>query len=396
MGKSTRARKGQVFSLAVLLALLALIGVGCGGSDSSSSTSGSTTPAEGGTTEGTSGGGDFAALEEFIAEYEQEPTKIAATRPLASKPKPGETIIFLQCAVTQCTQQGIGIKDAVESVGWNVETANYDSADPSTLITQLNEALTKDPAAVVFSGSPEEIWAQVIPDYEKAGVALIPMFIGPAKLEGPVIANIAGELENEIAGKLLADWFIVDSEGSGTALIQAVPGFPAITIWVEYFEEEVAKECPACSVEVVESSLEELGDGSSTQTMLSALQRNGDARYVISYNGAFIAGLPTEAQNAGLPEIKVGTYASTGDYVAEAARGKDYGLILLSNIYTGWIATNAALLNEEGVAMKPEEELLPIQLATKDSATQELAESANSFTAPADFQEQFKQLWGAG
>jgi ribose transport system substrate-binding protein len=386
--------------LAALVALLtAVIVAGCGGGGSSSSSSTGSSTGEAETKEGgsqeTSSSGDLAPLEKFIAEYEKEPTEIHAKKALASKPKPGETIVFLQCAVTQCSQQATGVKGAAAAIGWKTEIMNYDSADPSTLLTAMQDALAKDPVAVIFSGSPEEIWAKMIPAYEKAGVAIIPMFIGPAKVEGPVIANIAGELENEIAGKLLADWLTVNSEGTGSAVIQAVPGFPAITIWVEYFKEELEKECPGCSLETVEVSLEELGDGSSTQTTLSAMQRAG-ATYAFAYNGAFIANLPTEAQTAGLSEANIGTYAATGDYVAEAAAGKNGAFIMLSTIYAGWIAVNAALLHAEGQSMTEEEALLPIQLATKESATQELAERANSYEAPPNYKAEFEKLWGVG
>jgi ribose transport system substrate-binding protein len=401
MGKSKRARSGQLFGLVALAALLAsLVVTGCGGGGSSSSSSSASTTGEAETKEAnseeTGSGGNFAPLEKFIAEYEKEPSAIHAKKALASKPKPGQTIVFLQCAVAQCSQQATGVKEATAAVGWKTEIANYDSADPSTLLTQMQDALAKHPVAVIFSGSPEEIWAKEIPAYEKAGVALIPMFIGPAKVEGPVIANIAGKLENEIAGKLLADWFTVNSEGKGSGVIQAVPGFPAITIWVEYFQEELGKVCPECSLEELEVSLEELGDGSSTQTTLSAMQRTGNATYAFAYNGGFIPNLPTEAQTAGLSEVNIGTYAATGDYVAEAAAGKNGAFILLSNIYAGWIAVNAALLHEEGASMTEEEALLPIQLATKESATQQLAERANSYEAPPKYKEEFEKLWGVG
>lgn len=399
MGKSVGARKGWVrLAVGLMMLALAVVASGCGSSSSSSSSSAETSSTESSGTESSStetSGGDFAAAEKFVAEHEKEPSSIHAQHALAAKPKPGK-IIYLQCAVAQCAQQAAGMKEAAEASGWSFEVENYDSADPSTLITGLQNALTKDPNAVVFTGSPEEIWAPEIPAYEKAGVAMIPMFVGPAKIEGPVIANISPELENEIAGKLLADWFMVDSGGTGTALIQAVPGYPAITLWVENFEKEVAAECPGCSVEVVEASLEELGNGSSTQTMVSALQRNADAKYAFSYNGNFLTGLPGEAQNAGLSEVKVGTYSTTGDYVAEAAAGKDFGLIMLSNIYAGWAAMNAALQHEEGYTLSQEEELLTTQLATEKSATQELAERANSYTAPPSFKQEFKKLWGVG
>lgn len=398
MGISESARKGRIyFGAALALLLVALLAAGCGGGSSSSSSSTDAETSSGETSsagEGEGSGQQFSALENVIAEYEQEPTEIGAKLPLSSPPQAGETMIFLECDVTQCAQQGAGIKEAAESVGWNFESVQFKTADPSTLITQMKDALSKDPVAVVFSGTPEELWSQMIPAYEKAGVALIPLFVGPAKIKGPVIASIGGVLENEIAGQVLADWFVVNSEGSGTAVIQSVPGFPAITLWVEEFEAEVAKECPDCSVSVVEVTLAELAEGSSTQTTLSALQRDSAAKYVFAYNGNFVAGLSGELQNAGLSDVKIGTYAATSDYVAEAANGKDYALMVNGNTYSGWLAVDIALLHAEGATVKPEEEILPVQLLTMKSATPELAEMANDYQLPTNYKQEFKELWG--
>lgn len=395
MGNSEGARLGRLGLAVALAALFAALIAGCGGSSSSSSetaSTGSETASAGGSGEAV---GNQAALEKVIAEYELEPTAIGAKLALAKQPKAGEAIIFLECDVTQCAQQGSGIKDAAESVGWRYESQQFKTADPSTLITGMKEALAKDPVAVVFSGTPEELWSQMIPAYEKAGVALIPLFVGPAKIKGPVIASIGGRLENEVAGKVLADWFIVNSEGGGSAVIQGVAGFPAVTLWVEQFEAEVAKECSGCSVEAVEVTTAELAEGSSTATTLSALQRNSSAKYVFAYNGNFVAGLSTELENAGLGDVKVGTYAATSDYVAEAADGKDYALMADGNTYSGWLAADIAMLHAEGAKVKPEEELLPVQLLTMKSATPELAEMANDYQLPVNYKEEFKKLWGA-
>ncbi len=393
MGNSKGARKGLSYVVtAVVVLLFAMLAAACGGGGDTSSDTGASTAAE----SGTEAGGDFAALEAAVAEAEQEPTEIAVKQPLSSKPEAGETIVFLECDVTQCQQQGAGLEQSAEAVGWKYDSIPFKTADPATLITGMKEALTKDPVAVVFSGTPEELWSQMIPAYEKAGVALIPLFIGPAKVEGPVIGNIGGPLDNEVAGRILADWFIVNSEGSGTALLQAVAGFPAVTLWQEDFEAEVAKKCPGCSVKTVEVTVAELAEGASTATTVSALQRDSSIGYVFAYNGNFIPGLSAELENAGLSEIQIGSYAATSDYVNEAVAGKDYAFLGLNTEYSGWLAADIAMRHTEGTELKPEETLLPIQLLTNKSATPELAEMANDFQLPADYKQEFKELWGAG
>lgn len=369
---------------------LAILAAGCGGGGSSSSSSGSTAEAE--TTTEEAGGATSAAVEEFVAQAEAEPTTIPVQTPLGAKPAAGETVIYLNSDIPQSQQVADGMKQAAESIGWKYDQINFKSADISTLVTALEEALEKKPLAVVFGVGPEATWEQLRPAYEKAEVGMIPFLIGPAKETGPVWGNIGAGPQNEWIGKVLADWMIQNSGGTGKAVLQSIPAFAAVTEWVEGFEKEVSAECPKCEVSSVETSIAEATGGTAGATLTSALQ-SGGAGYAFVYNGAFIPGYKAELEAAGLPEVKLGGWSATSEFISDEINGSDYAWLAANTRYVGWLAVDFALRHLEGSNLKPEETLLPAQLITAENATPELAKAVDDFKFPADYGQQFEDLW---
>lgn len=393
MAKLAALRKSRYLVVLATAALLAVLVTACGGDDSSSSETGGTS------TESSSGsageGGVSSSVTEFVEAAEQEP-EFAIKKALPSKPEPGKNVFCLKNEVAQSQTICNGVRAASEAVGFNYEERAYEAADASALVILMKEILQSNPDVVIFGGDPEAIWGQVKPAYEKAGVILVPAFVGPAKLDKVSVGNIAGPSTQEKAAKVSADWFIADSGGKGKAIIQTVPGFPVITEWQGYFEEEVAKECPECSVESIEASLEELGSGAAMQALVSALQSDQEIGYAIAYNTNFLVGIANELKNAGIPDVKIGGWSGTAEGVTDILNGQDYGWILFNQEFTGWQGLAFYLNHLAGIELTPEEEVMPMQLITGKNATKEIAETANEYGLPSDYREQFKKLWGVG
>lgn len=376
--------------LVVLTLVLAVVAAACGGGGSSSSSTGSTEAAS--STEGGGSTGNLGAVEAFVAEAEAEPTEIPAQTPLQAEPQPGETMIYLNSDIPQSQQVADGLKQAAESVGWKYEQINFKAADVSTLVKALEEALERKPLAVTFGVGPEATWQQLRPAYEKAGVGMIPLLIGPAKETEPVWGNIGAGPQNEWIGKVLADWMIVNSGGKGTAVLQAIPAFSAVTEWVEAFEKEVSENCPGCTVKQVETSIAEATGGTAGATLTSALQSDG-GEYAFVYNGAFIPGAKAELETAGLGDVKLGGWSVTSEFITDEINGSDYAWLAPNTRYAGWLAVDYALRHLDGKELSPEETLVPAQLITKENATPELAESVDDFTLPKNYGQQFEELW---
>lgn len=376
----------RLAALAAGLAIAAAVVGGCGSDDSGSGD---------GASAATGGSADIAAARETVAQAQRPPEEIGVTTPLPEAAEPGKTFVYLQCDIAQCQSIGEAIRAATDAVGWNYVHINFQQADPSTLISAMKRALDHDPVAVSFSGQPEALWSQMIPVYERAGVAIIPQYVGPAKMDGPVVGNIDGPADLELAADILADWLIVDSGGDAKALVQNVPGFPAIATWAEALRDSVGRKCPDCEVELVDTSVAQLTEGSGSSVMISALQRDRSFEYAMAFNGLFIPGLEAALDNAGLSEVKIAGYVASDDYVASMVDGKDYAFLGLNTDYGGWLAVDMALRYDQGTELDPDEQLLPVQLLTEASATPQDAKSVTDFQRPEGYQEQFEELWNA-
>jgi len=386
-----RSGRGRVVLGAIALAL-AVPAAGCGDDDSGSSDAAGKTTA---TATAAPPSADLEAVKRFVAQAEATPTKIPVKLPLKAKPKAGQTVINLSFDIPQAQQVAQGVRQAVEAVGWKYEQINFKSADISTLVAALQEALDRKPLAVVFAVGPEATWQQLRPAYEKAGVGMIPYLIGPAKETGPVWANIGSGAQNDWIGKVLADWMIVDSGGTGKAVLQAIPAFGAVTEWVDAFKREVAEQCPKCEVRTAETSIADATGGTAGAALISALQSNG-GQYAFVYNGAFIPGLKGQLDAAGLRDVKLGGWSATSEYITNELQGSDYAWLAPNTRYIGWLAVDTALRHLEGTKLETEQTLLPAQLITKDNATPELVKAVDDFRFPVDYGQQFQTLWKVG
>lgn len=379
-----RPQRGAVAALLALACLLAALTSGCGSSDSSTSSTASET--------GGAGSTDLAAIEAAVRKAEQPPTKIGVTTPLPAKPEAGKTFVYLQCELLQCQSIGESIHEAVDAVGWHYVQIDYKQADPSTLISGMKQALKDNAVAVTFTGLPEALWSQMIPEYEKAGAAIIPEYVGPTKLQGPVIGNINSPTDTARGAKALADWFIADSKGKGKALLHNVPQYGTVNAWTEQFKEAVEEDCDACEVETVNTTIAQVVGGEISSAVVSALQRNSSLEYAFAFNGGFFTGLPAALQNAGLSDVKVGGYIAVPEDVANLIAGKGGAYGGLNTDYGAWLAVDLALRKEAGVTLPESQQALPFQLLTEDSAT----EAASDFQLPDGYQDQFKKVWKVG
>lgn len=386
-----RARLGALLGLACSVAVLAS---GCGSSDSDSTSTGTESGGSGSTAaESTNASSpDLASVEAATRTAEEPPTKIGVTTPLPSKPEPGKTFAYLQCELLQCQSIGEAIHEATDAVGWRYVQIDYKQADPSTLISAMKQALKENAVAVTFTGLPEALWSQMIPEYEKAGAAIIPEYVGAAKLQGPVIGNINSPTDTARGAKALADWFVADSEGTGKALVQNVPQYGTVNTWAEQFQGFVEESCDACEVETVNTTIAQVVGGDVPSAVVSALQRNTTLEYAFAFNGGFFTGLPAALQNAGLSDVKIGAYVGVAENVANLMAGKDGAYGGLNTDYGGWLAVDLALREAAGVKLPESQQALPFQLLTVDSAT----ESASDFQLPDGYQDEFKKVWKVG
>lgn len=329
---------------------------------------------------------------ERVATLEHEPTTIPATTPLPRRPDPGKTLVALKCEVPQCALVSQAIEDAATAAGWNYVAIPFKAYNPATLAPALKRALTAKPVATILAGTPQQLWENLIPEYERANVALIPYFVGPTSLSKTVPVSIAGTYLNEALSRDITNWLVADSNGKANVLIQDVGGSPSIHEWTQFVQRDMASTCPGCKVSVIHNSgAQATGGTDATTSIVSRLRSDPSIDYFITYNGAFIPGLAQAAKNAGL-KVKVGGVSPLPQNIKDIMDGTNDGAwIALNAQYVGWISVDAALRHSMGAAQLPDAQtMLPVKLVTSSSVQQS---DLRTFTAPANYPQRFHKLW---
>ncbi|HEY3713308.1 MAG TPA: substrate-binding domain-containing protein [Jatrophihabitantaceae bacterium] len=389
-GQQPRTSRGARRVLVAAVAAAAALLAAC----SSSTPSKSGSPG-GGTSAADDAGGAavVAKAQAFIKPYLSAPTKIPLTVPLKAAPARGKTIVFLQCELAQCKGIGNGVQAAAQVVGWTFKSIPYQSTNPSTLASALDQALQYKPVAVALTSPPYAIWSQKVAAYKAAGVPLVPSFTGKVPIDSTIIANPASPEYAALNGQILGNWFIADSNAKGHVLSVGVNDFPYLAGTTDGFNTTVKNDCSGCKLTKLNVGIPDVGNGSINNIIVSALRKDPSINYVVPVDAVFAAALPSALAAAGLTG-KVKVAGCCGDTTTEAglATGQFQAITGVNGGYAGFITVDAAARAAEGSPMPENEGILPVGLLTKGTSVK----PADSYNEPADFVAQFKALWKLG
>ena len=368
---------------AVATAIAALMFLaGCGASDDSPSQSAPTGAAA----------EQVAAAKKAYEPFLATPTSPPITTPLDVKPEPGKTFVWITCE-TGCPDIANGIKSALAAVGWNYKEIFADLGDPATFTAALKEALQYDPTAVAVAGIPPEAgWQTVIPEYEEAGVPIITTFLTTSVESPALVGPLGGEAAHKVPGELLANWFIADSGGKGTVVLQGVPDLPTLAVMAETFTKTVEEGCADCKIVNLDQSIADVQGNKLTDAAVSALRVNPDASYLFSVNTSFNPGLDAALSAAGLSDkIKFFGALPTAGQMQDLKLNKGVAKAFWEgqNRYGGVAIVDVALRLDQKMELDPNEFMLPTHLIVAGGDF----DPDYSFGESAEFLPEFKKLW---
>lgn len=362
-------------------------------SSSSASTSASASSSASTSSSSSASASPVTAASAAAAAAEQPATGLAETTPLKSKPTAGKTVVWMNCNVDACPPIGLGVKEGAEAVGWKYKQINYSSADPATLVAGMKQALQYHPAYVMVTGVPPEAgWSSVIPAYKAAGVKIIAGTLGAEKLDSTLIANVGSVTLATDAGKVLANWFIADSQGKGQAVLESVNDFPTIALVADSFASSVKANCPGCKVTRLNNTIAQAESGGVVPAIVSTLRSHPSASYIVTPAANLAEGLAAALSGAGLSnKVKWTGYAADPPALTALKSNKAAALIGTPLTYIGWQMMDTALRNTEGMTFVTDPKI-PFQLLLPTSSFK----VADSEDTPSDYASLFKKLWQVG
>jgi len=373
-------------SATAMVAGFALAACSSSGGSSSAAGSGSSSSSS------ASGGAASANVSSAAAQKtaaEAAPASIYQKTPLNSAPSKNHLLIYIDSGVSGGVEINDGEQAAAQALGWSFKSLSFTNANPTSLITAMQQALQFHPIAVSFSGEPESVWSSQISAYQKAGVFIVPVAVGPGVgITKTVPANI-GDFTD--AGKAMGNWLISESGGKSSTLEVGIPALPVLTTSLTGMNEVLNADCPGCTTTTLNATLNQITSNALLPAIVSELREHPSIKYVISAYQPFTAGLPDAMKTAGLTDVTyAGAQPDPSDLQAIKSGGSEAMAAIQNNVLLGWMVVDSVARASEGMPVPAGDGGAPSQLLVQSNIT---STSLLGYALPANYQQEFKALW---
>ena len=319
---------------------------------------------------------------------------IGVTIPLTGVPEK-QTFAWLECDVPTCaTYITPGIKAATEALGWDLQIIPMKSTEPGPAFQQ---AIDMGVDYIASTGLATAQYQAQLDAANAAGIKVLSCFGTDDPSPDTIQMQCGDESFVEKTGPLMADWAIVDSGGAANILIVNIPDFPVLVSEVDAFKAQLTANCPACTFEELNVTLDDLIGGKVPGAVVSKIQANSDLNYIFNSFGDLPGGITAALGTAGLAD-QVTVY------------GQDFSIIDLQEIvagtmgawsadpkgYAGWLMVDAAARLSLGMTLDEERAAaaLPTVIVSDTAFAQDLLDNWGGDWFPPGADETFKTLWG--
>lgn len=373
------SRPARIAVLSVLVGAAALAVTACGSSGTSSTASRTSA----------SSSVELTTADKLAAQWAQRPTQIPVSEPIGKPIPTGKRIDFINCGVTACTSLYKNLSDAAKTLGWTVKQINTQGT-PESVQAAWKQAVNDKPDAVVASGFPRAVFAQQLKQLQQMKIPVVESSTDDVEGGGiDLILSKPKDLGPE--GQILASWITKDSGGKANTLYVDLPVYNILKPVREYFEQDYAKLCAGCKLDKIDIPITAIGKDVPDR-VVSYLRAHPDINYVAYSLGALNVGVPAALRQAGLAN-KVKLIVNVGDaenyqYIAS---GQTHAAMAFSNVDQTWVWADALARLFTGQPIDVDRKArLPYMLITKDN----LISTGSEFPLVANYQEQWKKLWG--
>jgi ribose transport system substrate-binding protein len=376
--RNRQRRRVQVVPLLLTAALLASVAA-CG---SSSSTGSSTS-----TTSGEGSNADVAAAKAAIAPYTGQPSAFPATEKLDKLPPDGSEYVYLQCISPFCAQLAKGLVAPTKALGVKLSTINSGLTATSSQ-SAASSALAKDPAAVLISAVQPQAFGQTLHQLGDAGVAVAGVGIVDGKPYG-VQASIGTQVNDKLAGKLMADWIRVNKGPDAKVVFFGSPELDFSPLMQKGFEDELTNVCPGCTFDSDEISVLTIGTTAPAK-VVSYLQSHPDTNTAVFAAMDTATGLAAALKVADMHITTLG-FAPSASNLQDIKDGGLTAGLAVDSLVQAWVFADVAARLVTKQPIKPSELNVDLQFLEQDDVT--TADTVNGWTGYPDTAERFAKLW---
>ncbi|MFZ2227532.1 MAG: substrate-binding domain-containing protein [Candidatus Nanopelagicaceae bacterium] len=204
--------------------------------------------------------------------------------------------------------------DHITSLAFKYGGVKVEVVDAKGSVDEANKgfamAIATKADAVLLQAFPASLFQKQIADAHAAGIKVITGNTGvPGDVSGGQDAEVS--FDYALVGRLIADWFIMDSKGKGKALLVSSNDVPASPTQANATLAEVKKLCPGCDIEVKDVQIPQW-ETSIPTLFQSTINTQPDRTYLLPiYDGQSLPGLGAIRTAGAGGKVKVGTFNAT-------------------------------------------------------------------------------------
>ena len=316
-------------------------------------------------------------------------TKIEVDTPLTQKPPTGKRVDVIRFNNPAAAVYDPGMKEAGKALGWDVNITPIDATDPQALPNGMIRAVSEHADFIMVNATSIQAAGQGMEAAKKAG---IPVFFGAGLDEPQGKANglYGNTLRTGTNNAVLAlvDYMIVESGGTGHALLVNSPDFPLLAPIDDSAKKRVAEYCPKCTLDLLGISAADLG-GDVASTIVAKLRQKPDIKYVITAFTSLSTGLAPALKAAGLNDVQVYLSGATQADVKLIRNGTyPAGTLYPVNDYPWLLFDQMARVSVGMDPLQQQHDATNLQLWTTKSAPKD-----QDAWDPPNYQDEYKKLW---
>ncbi len=396
--------KTSVRAAALALPLMLIVAAACGDDDESPAAPATTVAAGADTTaaaaDTTAAGGEDEGLARARAIVEAAtapPDQIGPTIPLTSVPEK-KTVAWLECEQPSCAAITPGFEEATAALGWDLIVIPASSGAQGPAIQQ---ALDRGADYIAHTGSPLATAEAQLEAAKERGVPYASCYStdDPDVENNNLLLQCGDEEAVKVTGGLIANWAVVDSEGTASVLIVNIPDFPVLIAEADAAKAAYADNCSGCKVKELNVTIDQLIAGEVPGAVASAIQADDSINYIQFTFGDLPAGVADTLEESGLLAGRkiIGVDFSTQIGLPEIIAGRHAAWTSNPKPYAAWVMVDAFARHAVGMD-NPEERAtaaLPTFVVDTPEAAQAMLDLGDAgWPGPATMADQFKALWG--
>lgn len=382
--------------VAAFVVLVAAVAAGCGGGNDEAAGTGSDEPAATG-----GDGGAGAAIEGARANLEEHRAVPEWTQPGpefdAKEATQGKSLFVIPASsqVPFVATIANNMKRVADDVGFKL-TIWQNQGQPSQWVQGMDAAVAQNASAIVLLAGIDP--ASLQPQIKAAKAKGIPTIVAHLYDDDQESAPNVGGLVNipyKLAGRLIADQAIVDTEGEANAVVITINQVKSTEPMVEGIKEEFEQYCDGCKLTFTDVTIADLATKVQPNVQ-AALTSDPSINYVIAlYDSAQAPFAQAAIRAAGKTgQVKISTFNGTPEILKEVAGGDIIAMDVAENL--DWIAY--AVIDQSmrimGGLDPVENAHVPIRVFD-DSNIDEAGDDFQSGFGD-EYASRYEQLWGIG